>query len=185
VRIQQPSTRRVSVRGRLTGPSPTKSTVTVTPKAADGKAITIEGSGVSKAVSFTLSDLKSFKEGYIEDDYYSLNNYGTKKYFHFKGISVWYLLSKKAGIKSGASKVIFTAEDGYSVEYSIADVKRDNYISEENPAKKYKMIIAWEENGKEYDPKAGSPFKLVVGQKEPGDINKPNWIQNLKSIKVQ
>jgi PBP1b-binding outer membrane lipoprotein LpoB len=42
-----------------TGPSPTKSTVTVTPKAADGKAITIEGSGVSKAVSFTLSDLKS------------------------------------------------------------------------------------------------------------------------------
>ncbi len=28
------------------------------------------------------------------------------------------------------------------------------------------MIIAWEENGQEYDLEEGPPFKLVIGQKE-------------------
>lgn len=147
--------------------------------------LSIEGSGVKSQVSYTLNDLKNMNSGIVEEDYFALNNYGTKKYYHFKGISTWYLLSQRVGLMDGAKKVIFIADDGYSVEYTIGDVKRDDYISEDNLEKKYRMIIAWEEEGKEYDKTEGTPLKLVVGQKEPGDVNKPNWVQTLKTIKVE
>ncbi len=155
------------------------------PEADTADALLIEGKISNGKIFFGLKDIKSFKAGIIEDDYFSLNNWGTKKYFHFKGIYLWYLLSQKANISPNASKVTIIAEDGYSIEFSLEEVKRNDYIDEQNPNKKYVIIIAWEENGKEYDSAQGKPFKLVVGQKEAGDINKPNWVQNIKTIKVE
>ena len=49
---------------------------------------------------------------------------------------------------------------------------------------KYEMILAWEEDGVEYNPEIGNPFRLVVGQKEPGDVNKPYWVLNVKIIRI-
>jgi len=141
---------------------------------------TIEGSGIVKTTQLSLSDLQGMS--IIQEQYFSLNNWGTKKYFSFKGVSLWEILNK-AGVKDSAQQVVISAEDGYSVAYSIADVKKDDYIDEQNPAKKYKMIIAWEEDGKAYDT-TQYPFRLVVGQKAPGDINKPNWVEKIKTIKV-
>jgi DMSO/TMAO reductase YedYZ molybdopterin-dependent catalytic subunit len=148
-----------------------------------GNLLIIDGEGLNNPARLSLKDLQSMPEGLVEDSYFSLNNWGTKEYFTFKGISLWYLL-KNAGIKDAAKQVVITAKDGYSVTYTVAEVKRDDYIDEQNPDKKYKMIIAWEENGKPYDPSKGYPFRLVAGQKAPGDINKPNWVQNVQSIRV-
>jgi DMSO/TMAO reductase YedYZ molybdopterin-dependent catalytic subunit len=148
-------------------------------------ALVIEGPGVKKTAAITLDEIKGLKDYIVEDDYFSLNNYGTKKYFHFKGVSVWQLIDDKAGVKEGAASVSFIAEDGYIVTYTIDEIKREDYIDEQNPDKKYKVIIAWEEEGKEYNSEEGKPFKLVIGQKEPGDINKPNWVQNVCTIKVE
>lgn len=150
-------------------------------KNQQGDFITLEGSGISKPIQLTLTELQRMQEAIVADKFFSLNNYGTKEYFSFKGVSLWYLLNK-AGVKNTAQTVTITAEDGYSVTYTLAEIKRDDYIDEQNPEKKYKTIIAWEENGKVYD--SPYPFRFVVGQKAPGDINKPNWVQKVKSIKV-
>ncbi|MGI6307773.1 MAG: molybdopterin-dependent oxidoreductase [Dethiobacteria bacterium] len=144
--------------------------------------IVIEGDAVEGKAFFTLEELKSMEEGLVEADYFSVNSYGTKEYFHFKGIWVGYILQEKVNLKDHASKVTFTAEDGYTVEYTLTDVQRDDYIDEQNPETKYKMILAWEEDGREYDLRKGNPFRLVVGQKEPGDVNKPYWVCNVRTI---
>ncbi len=146
--------------------------------------IVIEGNAVESKAFFTLEELKSMENGLREADYFSLNSYGTKKYFHFKGVSLGYLLKGKVNLKDHASKVTFTAEDGYTVEYTLEDVLKEDYIDEQNPEVKYEMILAWEEDGREYNLEIGNPFRLVVGQKKPGDINKPHWVLNVKTIRI-
>ncbi len=149
---------------------------------AEKNVLIIEGSGVVGITRLTLQEIQGMQLDIIEDYYFALNNFGTKQYFFFKGVSLWQLLSK-VGVKDTAQQVVITSEDGYSVIYTIADVKREDYLDETNPEKKYKMIIAWEENGEVYDP-TQYPFRLVMGQKEPGDINKQNWVAKVINIKV-
>lgn len=146
--------------------------------------VIIEGDAVEGKAFLTLDELKSMKDGLVEADYFSVNSYGTKEYFHFKGVWVWQIIKEKVKIKDNASKVTFIGEDGYKVEFTLEDVKREDYIDEQNPATKYKMILAWEENGKEFDPANGNPFQLVVGQRKPGDVNKPYWVRNVKTIRI-
>lgn len=161
-----------------------KQNISKTPNKDEKNLLQFNGSGIESPISISLEELKNMKGGVVEDDYFSLNSYGTKEYFHFKGVAIGYLLNQKVKFKKGATKVKFIAEDGYTIEYHINEVMKEDYIDEQNPDKKYKMIIAWEENGKAYNPKQGKPFRLVVGQKGEGDINKPNWVQNIKSIQI-
>lgn len=147
-------------------------------------SLLIEGDAVESRVYFTLEELKSMEDGLVEADYFSINSYGSQGYSHFKGIWVWHLLSEKVSLKQSASKVSFIAEDGYQAEYTLGEIKREDYIDQQNPETKYKMILAWEENGIEYDPATGNPFQLVVGQREPGEQNRPYWVRNVKIIRV-
>jgi DMSO/TMAO reductase YedYZ molybdopterin-dependent catalytic subunit len=151
--------------------------------ASDQTVLQIEGSGVEKSLKLSLDELKGMKEAYFEDDFFSLNSYGTKEYFHFKGIKLKALLDK-AGLKKNASTVKCTASDGYSQEITIEHALREDYIDEQNPDKKYPVIIAWHENGQDYDVNRGAPFRLVLGQKEPGDVNKPQWVMNVVKITI-
>lgn len=139
----------------------------------------IEGKGVKDKVSFTMEDLKAMEDGLIEADYFALNSHGTKGYSHFKGIWTGYILNEKLALKDKASQVTFIAGDGYEVEYTLEEVMREDYIDEQNPETKYKMILAWEENGRELN-----SLQLVVGQRKPGDVNKPYWVRNVKTIRI-
>lgn len=150
----------------------------------DDSFIQITGPGVQNEITVTLGEMQAMAENIIEDDYFSINSYGTREYFHFKGVWIWPLL-EKAKIKDDAKSVSFIAEDGYTVSYTPEEVRRDDYIDEEDPEKKYKMILAWEENGTAYNPEDGNPFRLVVGQKEEGDVNKPYWVFNVSTIEVE
>jgi hypothetical protein len=147
--------------------------------------IIIEGSGVAEEIQVSLLELKNMHEEIVEDRYFSLNTYGTEEYFHFKGVWVWGLLQEKVSLRAQAAKVSFIAEDGYTVEYTLEEVRRADYIDENDITKEYKMILAWEENSMEYDSGEGSPFRLVVGQKEPGDVNKPLWVRNVYKILIE
>lgn len=158
-------------------PAPTEA------KQENKTALKIEGSGVEKPVTLSLDELKTMKDAFFEDDFFSLNSYGTKEYFHFKGIKLNAIL-QKAGVKSSAATIIFVASDGYKLELSMEQALKDDYIDEQDPAKKYPVIIAWNENGKDYDTAKGYPFRLVMGQKEPGDVNKPQWVMNIATITV-
>ncbi|GMG96000.1 molybdopterin-dependent oxidoreductase [Tepidimicrobium xylanilyticum] len=143
----------------------------------------IEGK-VGKELKLTLKDLKAMDDIIFQADYYSINNFGTTAHTNFKGVNLWKLL-EKANISSEAAKVSIIATDGYSMEFTVEEVKRQDYIDETDPNKKLPMIIAWEENGVEYDPVEGPPFKLIVGQKEAGDVNKPQWVSNIDRIVVE
>lgn len=149
----------------------------------DNASFQIEGSAVDKPIVLSLDDLKAMKDSYIEDDFFSLNSYGTKEYFSFKGIKLSAVL-QKAGLRENAGTVKFVASDGYEQEITIEQALREDYIDEQNPDKKYPVIIAWHENGKDYAADRGAPFRLVIGQKEPGDVNKPQWVQNVVKIIV-
>lgn len=153
------------------------------PEAVPG-AITIQGTGVAAPVSFTMAELKKMAEGLVEADYFALNSYGTKEYFHYKGVWVWHLLRDQVGLKDEAVKVTFIGEDDYTVSFDLEDVKKEDYIDEHNPAANYKMILAWEQDGEEFDPAQGNPFQLVIGQYEPGWANKPYWVRNVKTIRI-
>ena len=146
--------------------------------------VVIKGDAVQSRASFTLDELKSMEDGLVEATYFALNSYGSKEYVHFKGVWVWHLLNEKVSLKDHASRVTFIAEDGYEVEFPLEDIKREDYIDEQNPQTKYKMILAWEENGREYDPEKGNPFQLVVGQREPGEANRPYWVRNVMIIRI-
>ncbi len=135
-------------------------------------------------LSLSLDELKAMNDIIFEADFYSLNNFGTTGYTHFKGVRLWDLLESKALIKPEASKISITAQDGYSMDFTLEQVKME-YMDETNPDNKYPMIIAWEENGQEYSTDEGAPYKLVVGQKEAGDINKPQWVSNIDIVIIE
>lgn len=147
----------------------------------DKPVIEISGTGVETSIKISLEEMKEMKDYYFEDDFFSLNSFGTTEYFSFKGIRIKGLL-EKAKIKEDATSVKFIASDGYEIELSIEEVLKEDYIDEQDPSKKYPVIIAWHENGSDYDEIKGLPFRLVIGQKEPGDVNKPQWVQNIAKI---
>jgi DMSO/TMAO reductase YedYZ molybdopterin-dependent catalytic subunit len=147
----------------------------------DKIVLKIEGSAIVKPITLGLDELKDMKDYYIEDDFFSLNSYGTKEYFHFKGVKIKAVLDK-VGVNKDNVTISFIASDGYKQELTLGEALREDYIDEQNPDKKYPIIIAWHENGKDYDAKKGPPFRLVIGQKEPGDVNKPQWVQNVSKI---
>lgn len=150
----------------------------------EGHTLKIEGK-VQNNVTFTLDELKEMSDIIYESSYYSLNNFGTTRHDTFKGVNLWGLLNQKAQIQSDASKVTILAVDGYSMEFTVDQVKKQDYIDETNPDAKFPMIIAWEENGVEYSSDDGPPFKLIVGQTEAGDTNKPQWVSNIDKIIVE
>ncbi|MBG0763518.1 MAG: molybdopterin-dependent oxidoreductase [Tissierellales bacterium] len=144
----------------------------------------IEGS-VEKPLFLNLDDLKEMEDLIYTGTFYSLNSFGTTEYTDFKGVKLWNLLNEKALISEEASIVKVIALDGYSMEFTVDQIKRDDYIDETNQDLKLPVILAWEENGQEYDPEEGPPYKLVIGQKEPGDVNKPQWIRDIDKIIVE
>lgn len=140
---------------------------------------------VGKPISLNLDDLKAMNDIIFKGSFYSLNNFGTTAHTEFKGVNLWSLLNSKAEILDDASKIRIIATDGYEMNFTVAEVKRQDYIDETDDSVKLPMIIAWEENGEEYDLDDGLPFKLVIGQKEAGDINKPQWVSNIEKIVVE
>lgn len=142
----------------------------------------VNGEGVDGTHYFTLDDLKSISGGIVNESYFSINNYGTKEYTDFVGISLKYLLNNHLKLKSSAESITITAADGFYRNYNLSDVRRD-YIDENNPSARLPMLLAWKEDGSE---RFGShPLRFVIGQEEAGDINKPNWIRNVMTITVK
>jgi DMSO/TMAO reductase YedYZ molybdopterin-dependent catalytic subunit len=153
--------------------------------ADDAYTVEITGSGVAAPVQVSLKQMKEMEAGLVEANYFSLNTYGTKEYTDFRGVWLWHLLQESAGLTESARTVTLTAEDGYQVSFTLEEVKREDYIDEQDLAAAYKMIIAWEQAGEAFDPEKGNPFQLVVGQREPGDVNKPYWVRNISTIEVE
>ena len=146
----------------------------------DEKNIEVRGNVEIINTKISLSMLENHEEA-TEYEFFSLNSYGTKEYFVFEGIPMLSFFDI-VGINEEFSSAIFEAEDGYKVEISYSDLIKVDYIDEQNKEIKYPVVLAWKENGEKYDESEGYPFRLVIGQKEEGDVNKPNWIYNINKI---
>jgi DMSO/TMAO reductase YedYZ molybdopterin-dependent catalytic subunit len=144
----------------------------------------IEGN-VENSLSLSLEDLKAMEDYVYSGTFYSLNSFGTTEYTDFTGVKLWDLLKEKALISEEATGIQVVAVDGYSMEFTVEQIKRNDYIDETNQDLKLPVIIAWKENGEEYNPEDGPPYKLVIGQKEPGDVNKPQWVRDIDKIIVE
>ena len=146
--------------------------------------LTITGEVVADQV-FGLETLQNMTEIQFEGTFFSLNSFGTEEHTNFKGIKLWPLLDEVVGLSEDSRYVTVVAEDGYQVTFMKEQIQRQDYIDETDPDVELSIIIAWEENGKAYDPNKGSPYKLVIGQSEPGDVNKPNWVAIIEKIVVE
>lgn len=146
--------------------------------------VIVKGPLLEDEIHLSLSQLMAMEEGMVEADYFSINSYGTEEYTSFKGVWVWHLFQELDIVLEEEARIRFTAEDGYETEYSLAEIKRDDYMNQKHPEKKYRMILAFKEEGELYDPEDGNPFRLVRGQKEVGETNKPYWISQVKTITI-
>ena len=151
---------------------------------AEENALKIEGK-VRNEFFYTLDKLKAMTDIIFEGNYYSINSFGTAKHNTFKGVNLWCFLETKAYILDDATTISIIATDGYQMDFTVDQVKKQDYIDETNPDVKLPMIIAWEQDGDEYSIDEGSPFKLIVGQTEAGDVNKPQWVSNIDKIIVE
>jgi DMSO/TMAO reductase YedYZ molybdopterin-dependent catalytic subunit len=150
----------------------------------EGPLLKVEGK-VSTPLTLDLSQLKSMDSLVCSADYYWLNSFGSTGHTSFKGIKLWGLLIEEAGIGSDAQTVRIVATDGYEMTFSVDQMSRVDYIDETDVSKKLPVIVAWQEDGSEYSSEEGPPYKLVIGQKEAGDINKPQWVSNIDRIIVE
>lgn len=162
----------------------TPETTVPEPEASALNALKITGK-VTYEMTITLDELKSLDDIIVEEDYYSVNTFGTKGHTRFKGANLWYLLDQYAGIEEDASSITVLATDGYKIKFTVEQIMRQDYIDETDPNKKLPVIIAWEENGEAYDPEDGAPYKLAIGQIAPGDVNKPQWVSMIDSIIIE
>lgn len=179
VKPQEPKQEETKVEGAKPLPAEEEKTV-------DERKNTLKIQGkVNNQLSLSLAELQEFTDIGFSGTFYSLNNFGTTDYTDFKGVNLWLLLKDKAGILDSATRVKIIALDGYEVQFTIGQVKRSDYIDETDQDVKLPIIIAWQENGEDYSTSDGPPYKLVIGQKEPGDINKPQWVSNIDKIIVE
>lgn len=181
---KNPSTKAVA---KASEPGAKKGQGTALAKTDHGKnevTIAVEGSGVANPIKLTLSELKDMKDGYFAGDFFSLNSWGTKEYFYFEGVKLKNILDA-AKLKATATSITFVAEDGYEQTLTKDAALKEDYIDEQDDTKKYPVIIAWHENKQDYKQADGAPFRMVIGQKAAGDVNKPQWVSNITKIVVE
>lgn len=155
-------------------------------KTVDQRKNTLKIQGnISNELSLSLAELQAYTDIGYSGTFYSLNSFGTTQHTDFKGVNLWLLLKNKAGISDSAATVKIIAVDGYEMQFTIAQIKRSDYIDETDQDVKLPVIIAWQEDGENYSINDGPPYKLVIGQKEPGDVNKPQWVSNIDRIIVE
>jgi len=140
------------------------------PPAGSSAALKVSGA-VSTPLVLTVDDLKKLPRKTL-----SVVNPHDKKTENYDGVLVEELL-KKAGVPQGenlrgaslAAYVLFEAEDGYRVVFSVAEL--DSGITDSG------VIVADTLDGKALPPKVG-PFRLVA----PLEKRPARWVRMLKSI---
>ncbi len=155
---------------------------------ADPAKIRITGAGVKTSQEYSLNELKQMKNLTVTAKYFSrgAEKPGWAKASHndFTGVLLYELLADKVGLKDSASQVRVIAEDGYVQVFSPKDLKAD-YLDETDSSKKLRMIIAWSQDGQEYEASQGAPFRLVMGQQFAGEYNRLKWVSLISRIVVE
>lgn len=170
--------------------------------------ITIEGPGtkLSSPKTFKVSEIEG-KQNFVVTGDYNIKKATSEQQTRYRGIDLYsFLRSVDVGLQSNASEVVFTAADGKTLTFSLADVMKSDYLNSATKKENLKMILAYGssavtntnlEDGKPlvlakdsagYDANysnSGGPLYLVVGQKSAEDINSSNLLKNVVKITVK
>ena len=143
----------------------------------DPNKITIEGSGVSRTLSISVSDLTSGKYDLVEDkSFHILNRYEIEYDVIYSGISLWSILEEENLIIQPSSilEFRFYGRDGYSspkfLNLSIAEFNLEM------------VILAYEENGVPLSEEG--PLRSVIDQSvmPPNEYSSQYSVQKLYQI---
>lgn len=164
-----------------------------------------EGTRLTGAKDFTLTELEGKQTLAYTGDYNIVS--GSKaEQIRYRGIGLYdFLKSTAVGLKTNADKVKITCRSGKTAEFSLSDVRKEDYINSAAGTKDLKMILAYgsadtantdKEDGLPLVASAkdegysaayknsGGPVKLVVGQKTASDKNGTNLLDDVTAIEV-
>jgi DMSO/TMAO reductase YedYZ molybdopterin-dependent catalytic subunit len=128
--------------------------------------------------TFTVDSLKSIKS--YSGTYKWLNSFPTHSQSKLVGIPLPYFLQKPVGLLAGSTNVTAVGVDGFSVTFTM------NQASMTYPDGN-QMLIAWNENGADLKPTpvpGGGPLKIARPQTSVSDVNKSEWVSNLRVLRV-
>ncbi len=148
-----------------------------------GPYIDVESGG--EVLYLSLENMKSESKWAFSADYYWLNSFGSTGHTNFRGIKLWSALTDLGVVSDNSQCIKVIASDGYSMQFTAEQIRKTDYIDETNNSVKLPVIIAWEEDGKAYSGSDGAPFKIIIGQTEPGDVNKPQWVSKIQKIIIE
>lgn len=176
-------------------------------KEAGNNTLIIEGPGtkLSAPKTFKVSEIEGKQTFAVTGDY-NIKKEISEKQIRYRGIDLYsFLRSVDVGLQSNASEVVFTASDGKTLTFSLADVMKADYLNSAAKTGNLKMVLAYgsgaagntnPEDGKPlviskesagYDPvysNSGGPLYLVVGQKSAEDNNSSSILKNVVKITV-
>lgn len=156
--------------------------------------ITFGGDGLTEEKKLTVGELEKMSEGYFTGTY-TMRTLVEPHDEIYTGIDLYWLLNNKLGLKPTAKAVRVICADGVSMEFSLDEVKKADYVNETDGGR-LKFILAFAKKDVPLVPDAaspgfkkdtgnvGGPLRLVVGQVKEGERNSPKWLQNVTTVKV-
>lgn len=156
--------------------------------------IKIHGDAVIQEKNFTVDQLKSLREGRINATY-TMQTLVEPHHGRYSGVNIYYLLNNLVGIKNNARSVKVVSVDGISVDFTIEEIKKNDYINSVDKSK-LPIILAYAKDGhglvKQRSDTGfstavgndGGPIRLMVGQLHKGERNSPKCLKSIKEIIV-
>ncbi len=161
------------------------------------ETLNITGNGVRKNTTFTVEELEQQLDLIRKGTYYLKEDENKGETAEFIGLDLYALLnSSSVGLNVSADKVIVKSADDTSVEFSLDEVKKADYLNSKDNINGLKILLAYGKNGLPLVPdstddgyntdtkNSGGPIYLLVGQKDAEDKNLVRCIANVAEIEV-
>lgn len=166
----------------------------ITYRSYGDSVLSITGDGIVKNKTITVRELEKMEKGWFEGTY-TMQTLVEPHHGKYKGISMEYLLRDLVGIKNSAKKVKILCSDGVSMEFTLEDMLKKDYINSKDSSK-LPVILAFEREGYPLVPSTrdkgfvsqagndGGPLRLMVGQTVKGERNSTKCLKNVIEIIV-
>jgi len=128
--------------------------------------------------TFSLNALKSIKS--YSGIYKWLNSFPTHGQSTLVGLPLPYFLQQTVGLLPGSTDVTAVGADNVGATFTMDQATRTYQDGNQ-------MLIAWNENGQDLKPTpvpGGGPLKIARPQTSYTDVNKSEWISNLRVLRV-
>jgi DMSO/TMAO reductase YedYZ molybdopterin-dependent catalytic subunit len=128
--------------------------------------------------TFSLSQMKSLRS--VSATVKWLNSFPTHGQATEVGVQLPCFLNQPVGLLSGATSVTAVGSDGFPGTFTMDQVNKTYPDGNQ-------MMLSWNENGSDLQPTpvpGGGPLKIVRPQTSYTDVNKSEWVSNVRVLSV-